>query len=148
MARASCNCSSSSPLVWGLACSNSEDALGDVAKTKHTYNDIIIQALHCYHTRLGILKAGHGWANKHTLQLLWSGFYQLLICHDTRATLHFLATALIFHLIWSFHICHPMTTKLFKEAKLKTEWTSMSVLHVPGQNEAAKLGKSQQPTDL
>ncbi len=41
-----------------------------------------------------------------------------------------------------------MTTKLFKEAKLNTEWTSMSVLHASGQNEAAKLGKSQQPTDL
>lgn len=34
MARASCSCNSSSPLVCGLACSNSDDALGDVAKRK------------------------------------------------------------------------------------------------------------------
>ena len=31
MARASCSCSSSSPLVWGRACSSSEDTLGEVA---------------------------------------------------------------------------------------------------------------------
>jgi len=49
MARANCNCSSSSPLVWGLACSNSEDAFGDVAET----NKIHIQSH--YHSRNALL---------------------------------------------------------------------------------------------
>lgn len=39
MASASCSCSSSSPLVWGRACSSSEDTRGEVAvgKAKHRF---------------------------------------------------------------------------------------------------------------
>lgn len=45
MAKASCSWSSSSPLVWGRACSNSEDTRGDVAvgsQTKQSHHAILV----------------------------------------------------------------------------------------------------------